>query len=115
MHDGAVGHGQFQVVTVGAAAVLARARAAVAGLLVRTVVEVEQGVHLGIDDQHHVAAAATVAAVGAAERLELLPVDRGAAVATIARGDVQDHPVHETHHCPAAFSRTSCWSRQEAV
>ncbi len=63
-------------------------------------VEVEQGVHLRIDDQHDAAAAAAVAAVGTAEWLELLAVDRGAAVTAVTRlrmdHDAVDEPGHWT-------------------
>ena len=52
-------------------------------------VEVEQRGHAGVHLEDHAAAAAAVAAVGAAERLELLPVDRGAAMAAVARLHVQ--------------------------
>ena len=47
---------------------------------VRAVVEVEQRVHAGVDDEHDVAAPAAVAAVRAAERHELLAAHRHAAV-----------------------------------
>ena len=71
---------------------------AVAGLLVRAVVEVQQRVHAGVDLEDDVAAVAAVAAVGAAEGLELLAVDRGDAVAAVAGGHVHDHPVDESGH-----------------
>ena len=76
LDDGAVGHRQDQVVAVGAAAVAALAGLAAGGLPVRGVVVVEQRRGVRVDDQDDVAAATAVAAVGAAERLELLAVDR---------------------------------------
>ena len=54
--------------------------------------------HLRGDDQHDAAPAAAVAAVGAAEGLELLAVDRGTAVAAIARLGVNDDAVDEAGH-----------------
>jgi len=47
-------------------------------------------VHLRVDDQNDAAAATTAAAVGTTERLELLPVYRGAASTAIARMGVDD-------------------------
>ena len=106
--DGAVGHGELQVVRVRAGLEPALALLAVAGRGVRAVVEVEQGVHARVDDEHDRAAAAAVAAVRAAERLELLAVHRGAAVAARARGGVHHHAVDELGH--ANFS-TKCERR----
>ena len=96
--DRAVRYAQFEVGAVGAVAVAARALLAVAGALVRVVVEVEQGVHVLVDDEHDIAAAAAVTAVRAAERLELLAVDRGDAVAAVAGGEVQHDAVDEARH-----------------
>ena len=98
--DRPVGHAQLEIGAVGAVAVAARAALAVAGALVRVVVEVEQGVHVRVDDERHVAAAAAVAAVRAAERLELLAVDGRDPVAAVAGSDVQHHTVDETCHDP---------------
>jgi hypothetical protein len=53
-------------------------------------VVVEQGGGLRVDDEADVAAATAVRAVRAAERLELLAPDRGAPVAAVAAGGVQD-------------------------
>ncbi len=66
------------------------------GVLVE--VEVEQGVDVAVDFEDDVAAVASVTAVGAAERLELLAVDGGAAVAALTGADVQHHPVDEAGH-----------------
>jgi hypothetical protein len=60
--------------------------------------EVEQGVHSRVYHQYHVAAAATVAPVGPSQRRVLLPVHRRTAMAAIARGDVNHHPIHEAGH-----------------
>jgi hypothetical protein len=97
-HDGAGGNAQHGVLAPGAVAVAAGAGPAVARLLVRAVVEVQQGVHVRVDLEDDVAAVPTVAAVRAAERLELLAVHRGHAVAAVARGHVHGHPVHERGH-----------------
>jgi hypothetical protein len=61
-------------------------------------VEVEQRVLLGVDDQRDAAAVPAVAAVGAAERLELLPADRDAAVPAVTCLQVQHDPVDERGH-----------------
>ncbi len=61
-------------------------------------VEVEQSVHAFVDLEDDVAAATPVTAVGTAEGFELLSVDRGAAVATLAGADVQHYPVDEAGH-----------------
>jgi hypothetical protein len=66
----------------------------------RVKVKVEQGVHLRVDDQNDAAAAAAISAVRAAEGLELLAVDGGAAVTAVARPrvnhDTVDKPGHRT-------------------
>ena len=51
-----------------------------------------------IDFEDDIAAVSSVTAVGATERLELLAVDGGAAVAALAGADVQHHPVDEAGH-----------------
>ena len=65
---------------------------------VRGVVVVEQGRRARVDPEQDVAAAAAVAAVRPAQRLELLAVHRAAPVPAVAAGDVQDHAVHEGGH-----------------
>ena len=105
--DGAGGHAQHLVLAAGAVPVAALARLAVAGLLVRAVVEVEQRVHARVDLEDDVAAVAAVAPVGAAERLELLAVDRGHAVAAVAGGDVHGHSVDESGHRARLLLRTA--------
>jgi hypothetical protein len=74
---------------------------------VRLVVVVEQRGDRLVHDQRHIAATAAVAAVRSAERLELLPVYGGAAVAPVTRGDVQFDAVHEGGHgrCSSRYVR----------
>src|SRR3954454_21109445 len=86
------------------------AAGAVPAVLRRTtgaVVVVQERRHVGVDAQDHRAARAAVAAVGATQRLELLAVDRGHAVAAPSRGDVQRHPVDERRdgHGGAPYKR----------
>jgi hypothetical protein len=59
------------------------------------VVVVDQRGDVGVDAEDHRPARTAVAAVGTAERLELLAVHRGYAVAAPARCDVQRHLVDE--------------------
>ena len=104
-HERAVGHLQQQVVAVGAAAVVAGTGLAVAGLAVRLVVVVDERRDVLDHAQHHVAAVSTVAAVGAAEGLELLAMHRRHAVPAVARSDVERHLVDEAgdgHDCSCA-------------
>lgn len=96
--DGAVGDRQDQVLAVLAGTVVARARLAVGGLAVRVVVVFEKCGDVLVDHQGHIAATAAVAAVRAAQRLELLPHHGGHAVASVTRGDVQLDAVHEGGH-----------------
>jgi len=98
VHDGAIRYDKLQRLAGGTVAVASLALLAVGRALVRVVVEVEQGMGVAVDDQDHVAAVAAVAAVRAAERLELLAVDRRAAVTAGARGDVQHDAVDEAGH-----------------
>ncbi len=105
--DGAVRHGELQVVRVRAGLEPALALLPVAGRRVRAVVEVEQGVHARVDDEHDGAAAAPVAPVRAAERLELLAVHRGAPVAARTRGGVHHHPIDELGHANSPEMRTA--------
>src|SRR5690606_662701 len=65
---------------------------------VGAVVEVQQGVHPGVDDQFDVTPATAVATVRPTERLELLPVHRCAAIAATASRDVDGHAVNEPRH-----------------
>ena len=72
---GPVRHRDDQVGAVGASAVRTLPRPAVAGPAHRAAVEVEQGGRARVHLEDHVAAAAAVAPVRAAQRLELLPVN----------------------------------------
>ncbi|GAB3650356.1 hypothetical protein GCM10028833_19810 [Glycomyces tarimensis] len=89
---------------------------AVAGLQAALEVEVEQRVDIGVDDEHDITAVAAVTTVGSTERLELLSVDRHAAVSTLTSNDLQIYPVNETcHHSsvatgppPGARARGTC-------
>ena len=103
-HNGPVGDLDFQVGAGGAIAVTAHALLARSRDDMRPEVEVEQGVHLRVDDQHDAAAAAAVAAVGTAERLEFLAVDRGAAVTAGARPRVDDDAVDKPRHRSSSYS-----------
>jgi hypothetical protein len=67
-------------------------------MAVRGVVVVQQGGGLGVDAQDDVAAVAAVAAVGTAERLELLAVDGDTPVAAGTAGYVQYYPVYKAGH-----------------
>ena len=91
-------HAEHEVGSESAVAVPTLTGATVASATVRTVVELEEGRDVGVDDEAHAAAVTAVAAVGATEGLELLAVDRGAAVTTIATGDMEDHAIHEGRH-----------------
>ena len=95
---GPVRHLDDQIGAVGAGAVRALALAAVAGPADRAAVEVEQGGRARIYLEDHVPPAPAVAPVGAAERLELLPVNRGAAVPAMASLDPQRDLVGELRH-----------------
>src|ERR1019366_3850322 len=95
---GAFGYPQDQVSALGAAAVGARARLAAARAAHRPPVKVQQGGDAGVDLDDHVAAAAAVSAVGTAQRLELLPVNRGATVPAVACLDTQPGLISEFRH-----------------
>ncbi len=97
-HDGAVGHAQLDVVAVGAVLVPALADAALLRGAVRGAVVLQQRRDLGVDDEDDVAAGTAVAAVRAAQRLELLAVHGGHAVAAVPAADVQGHAVDELAH-----------------
>jgi len=62
------------------------------------VVVVEESRHLGVDDEADGAALATVAAVGAGEGLELFAANRHAAIAAVARAQVQTYLIDERCH-----------------
>ena len=96
--DGAVGDGHPNGLAGGAVPVRALAVLAVAALQAGLEVEVEQGVHVRVYDEDHITPVAAVSAVGSAQRLELLTVDRHTAVATLAGNDLEIHAVYETCH-----------------
>ena len=92
-----------EVAAFGAAAVGALAGPAVAAAPDRAAVEVEQCGHAGVDLEDDVAAATAVPAVGAAERLELLAPDGGAAVATVATAHLEQCLVSKLRHDVSSF------------
>ena len=108
----AVGNLQDQVVAGGTVTVVAHPGFTVGPLRVRTEVEVEKRVHLGIDHQSHRPAVAAVAAVGTTERFELLAVHRRAAVTAVTRRDVDGHAVDEPGHRATPFLRSLSASKQ---
>ena len=95
---GAVRDRQHQVLAVLAGTVAAGAGLAVRSLAVGAVVIVEQRGDGLVDDEDDIASAPAVAPVGTAQRLELLTVDGGAAVAPVTRGGMQLDAVHEGGH-----------------
>ena len=95
---GPVRHRDDQVRAVGAGAVGALALPAIAGPAHRPAVKVEQGGRARVHLEDHVTPAAPVTPVRAAERLELLPVNRGAAVPAVASLHLQRDPVGELRH-----------------
>ncbi len=96
--DSAVRHRQHEIHTVGAVPVGALTRTAARGPLMGMEVEVEQGRHARVDPEDDVPATTAVAAVRAAERFELLAMNRGAAIPAIPCDDVKDDPVDEGGH-----------------
>ena len=97
LHQRAGGHAQLErrlgeAVLVGAAAVLPAP-----GPVLADVAVVEQRVHLGVDDQDHVAAPAAVPAGRAAAGDELLPSPGHGAVSPVAGGDLDPDLVDELH------------------
>ena len=89
---------QDEVLAARTIAPVACAIRATAGLDVRTVVEVHERVDLRGDLEHDIATVATIAAVGAAQRLELLAVDGRTAVSAVARLQVEHHAVNKACH-----------------
>ncbi len=96
--DSAVRHRQHEIHTVGAVPVGALTRTTARGPLMGMEVEVEQGRHARVDPEDDVPATTAVAAVRAAERFELLAMNRGAAIPAIPCDDVKDDPVDEGGH-----------------
>jgi len=93
--QGAHRHGQDTAVAVGALPVVALPVDALAGLLVGMEVVLDERADTRVGDQHDVAAAAAVAAVRAAPRPVLLPVEGGHAVAAAAGGHLNGGLVDE--------------------
>src|SRR5690606_30775375 len=98
LHDRAIRHPEHRVPPVSAVTVATGAALAVLSLHVRAEVEIEQRVHLGVDNQRDAPAMSAMAAVRAAQRLELLAANRDAAVATVTGLQMQDNPVYEHGH-----------------
>src|SRR5690625_3377480 len=98
LDDGAVGDREHEVLPVLAVAQVAGALGAVGRAAVRRVVVGQQRRRLGVDLEDDVTTPAAVAAVGTAERLELLPADGGDTVATVAAGDMKDDAVDKAGH-----------------
>src|SRR5699024_10501372 len=97
-HHSALRHGQDQVLPLGAVALTALTLTPVGSAAVGTVVILQQRGHLRVDAQDDVPAPPPVAAVRAAQRLELLAVHRGHTMAAVARGQVQHDTVDEGSH-----------------
>nr|BFF11553.1 hypothetical protein GCM10025699_28560 [Microbacterium flavescens] len=98
LHHRADRHGELERLAGRAGPVVAHAEAAVAAGAMRRVVVREEGGHLGVGDEHDVAAMPAVAAVGAGQRLELLTAHGHAAVAALAGAQMQRHTIDESDH-----------------
>jgi hypothetical protein len=88
LHHGAFGHREDQRLAEAPAAHVSLAAFAVLGVAVGRVVVGQQRGGLVVDAQDDVASVSAVAAVGAAERLELLTLDGDAAVASGTAGNM---------------------------
>ena len=93
--DGALRHEEHHVFASGAVLVVAASGLPVRGAPVGLPVVVDQRGQARIDPEDDRPAVPAVAAVRPAQRLELLPVDGGAAVAAVAAVRVQGDPVDE--------------------
>ena len=98
LDDGPLGNGQHQALAVGATAPSAHAGCAVARGSVGGAVIGQQSSDPRIHDEHDVAAVTAIAAVGSGQGLVLLAADRGAAVAAVATGRMEDHSIDEAGH-----------------
>jgi hypothetical protein len=105
LHDCAVRHFNNEIDAVRAVAVRAFALLSVARLAYGTTMEVEQRRGAGVDLEEDVAAPTAVTAVWTAEGLELLTVDRGAAVPTVAGVHPQRGVVSELRHVFPPYMR----------
>src|SRR5699024_2028165 len=76
----AVRHGKHDLVPMRTGSVAAHARSAVSSTSVRAAMVVEQGGHIRVDDEYHVAAVTPVTPVRTSQGLELLPMHRHAAM-----------------------------------
>ena len=115
LDDRALGDGQDEVGAVAAVALVTGTGLAVGRPAVRGVVVVEQRGRLRVDREDDRAALAAVAAVGAAERLELLALDRGHAVPAVTGRDVQDDAVHEVDGHGCSSFRWGWWGQSGPV
>ena len=97
-HLGAAGHLDQQVLAAGAGAAVGAAAAPIVGGEQPPVLEVEQGLQVGVGSQQHVAAAAAVAARGAAGRHIFLAAEGHDAVAAAA-GLHRDAGLIDELHC----------------
>jgi hypothetical protein len=73
-------------------------RATVIGFTVRAMMELEQGCHTRINNQHNIAASTATSAVRPAEWLEFLTQHRGASVTSVATLYVQGDLVNKSGH-----------------
>ena len=87
--DRAVGHHEYDVGTIGTILVVTTTGLTIGGLASGQPVIVDEGGELRIDAHDHRPTVAAVATIGPTQRFELLPLDRGAAVAAVA-GDGKD-------------------------
>ncbi|BCJ51603.1 hypothetical protein Asp14428_30780 [Actinoplanes sp. NBRC 14428] len=106
LDDRAVRDLDHQVAAVGAVSVVAHPAGAVLRLDVRAEVEVQQGVLLRVHHEDDAAAVAAVAAVGTAQRLELLAAYGDTPVATVTCLQVQHDPVDERSHFGNSYFTT---------
>ena len=104
-HHGAFRYGKHAVFTAGTVPVIARAIATAASANVRVEVKVQQRVDLCGDLEDDISAVATVTAVWAAQWHELLSVNRGTAMSSVASLQVQGHAVNELRHEQFPFKR----------
>ncbi len=104
-HHGAVGDRQDQVGAARPGTVASLPGSTVLRLAVRAALVLQQGCGVAVDLQDHVPTVAAVTAVGAAQRLELLPVDRDAAVPAVPGLEMQDRFVDEIGHVAGSSIR----------
>jgi hypothetical protein len=61
-------------------------------------VQVQQAVHIGIHEQHHICSSTAITTIGTTQRFELLTVHRGTTVTAIAAVGVDQDAVNEGGH-----------------